>query len=122
MKAVSFKAKTETAWGKPLADPIPYEGSYQAFESLAEVRQVGEFPSDKEMLLMVNNKRKAAARSKALKAALEAAGYEQPTMETDVTLQLKTLYKVYIAAKKSHEEARALAASTLGVEWPEDED
>lgn len=121
MKTVTFKATTETAYGKPLSEPIPYEGTYQAFTSLQEVRDVGEYPSNDEIVTMVNNKRKAAARSKALNAALEAAGYEKPTMENDVTLQLKTLYKVYIAAKKPHDEARALAASTLGVEWPDEE-
>lgn len=121
MKTTTFSASTETAWGKPLTAPIKYDGKFQAFETMEEIRNVGEFPSDTEIITFVNAKRKAAARSKALTAALEGAGYEKPTMETDVLMQLKTLYKVYIAAKKPEDEARKLAASTLGVEWPEDE-
>ena len=121
MKTVAFKATTETAWGKPLSTPIEYNGQFQAFQTIDEVRAVGEFPSNDEIVNFVNNKRKAAARSKALTTALEAAGYEKPTMETDVLMQLKTLYKVYIAAKKPHDEARELASTTLGVDWPDGE-
>jgi hypothetical protein len=121
MKDVTFTATTETAYGKPLPTPIKYSGSYKAFETITEVRNVGEFPSDDEVVTFVNNKRKAAARQKSLTAALEAAGYEKPTLENDPQLQLKTLYKVYIAAGKSDDEARALASSTLGVAWDDGE-
>jgi hypothetical protein len=120
MKTVKFDAKAETAWGKAI-DPVPYSGSYQAFETIDEIRNVGEFPSDKDIINFVNANRKASARSKALVEALKAAGHEQPTLENNVLMQLKQLYKVYIAAKKSDEEARMLAATTLGVEWPTDE-
>jgi len=119
MKTVEFTATTETAYGKPLTTPIGYSGKFQAFEGIQEVRDVGEMPSDDELVTYANNKRKAAARQKSLTAALEAAGYEKPTLESDSQLQLRTLYKVYVAAKKSPEEARALASQTLGVEWAE---
>lgn len=117
MKTVEFNATTETAYGKPLTSPIPYSGKYQAFENVDEVRNVGEMPSDDELVTYANNKRKAAARSKSLTQALADAGFEKPTLESDTQLQLRTLYKVFIAAKKSPEEARALASNTLGIEW-----
>jgi hypothetical protein len=117
MKTMEFTATTETAYGTTLTSPIPYNGKYQAFESKQEMIDVGEFPSDEELVTYANNKRKAAARQKALTEALTKAGFEKPTLESDTQLQLRTLYKVYIAAKKSHDEARMLASSTLGVEW-----
>lgn len=117
MKTEQFKATTETAYGKPLPSPIAYEGKYDAFESIDEVRTRNEFPSDEEVVTFVNSKRKAAARQKALTAALSDNGYEKPTLENDTQLQLRTLARVFIASGKSEAEARQIASATLGVAW-----
>ena len=119
MKTEKFSGTIESAYGKPVSPAIKFEGEYSAFESVEEVRTKNEYPSDDEVVTFVNNKKKANARQKAMQAALDAAGYEKPTLETDPQLQLRTLYKVFIASGKSETEARALASSTLGVEWAE---
>lgn len=119
MKAETFKGTIESAYGKPVSPALKFEGEYQAFETVPELREKNEYPSDEELVAFVNNKRKANARQKSMQAALDAAGYEKPTLETDAQLQLRTLYKVFIAAGKPEAEARALASSTLGVEWAE---
>jgi len=121
MKTVKFEGVMENAYGKALPEPIKYEGSFEAFQTIDEVNEKHEYPTEKEIVDGVNVKRKAAARQKQMQAALDAAGIEKPTLEKDVLLQLKTIYKVYIAAGKSEDEARKLAASGLGVEWPEGE-
>jgi hypothetical protein len=118
MKTVKFDGTIESAYGNPVSPALSFAGEYQAFENIDEVRQKNEVPSDDEVVTFCNNKRKANARQKSMTAALEAAGIEKPTLETDALLRLKTLYKVFIASGKSEQEARDLATSTIGVEWP----
>jgi hypothetical protein len=117
MKSEKFSGTIESAYGKPVSPALKFEGDYQAFETISELREKNEYPSDDEIVSFVNNKRKANARQKSMQAALDAAGYEKPTLETDPQLQLRTLYKVFVAAGKPEAEAKALASSTLGVEW-----
>jgi hypothetical protein len=119
MKTETFKGTIESAYGKPVSPILKFEGEYQAFETVDELKEKNEFPKDEDIVDFVNNRRKANARQKAMQAQLDNAGYEKPTLDTDPQLQLKTLYKVFIAAGKSDAEARAIASSTLGVEWSE---
>src|SRR5262245_15861989 len=114
MKTEKFSGTIESAYGKPVSPALKFEGEYNAFENKEEVASKNELPSDDELVAFVNNKRKANARQKAMQAALDAAGYEKPTLETDPQLQLRTLYKVFTAAGKSDAEAKTLASSTLG--------
>ena len=103
-----------SAYGKTVSPAVAYEASFDAFENLAEMRDKGAYPSEAEILKLKNDKEKAKARQAAMNAALEAAGYEKPTLETDAQFRLETLYKVFVAAGKSPEEARAIASTTLG--------
>lgn len=119
MKTETFSGTIESAYGKPVSPALKFDGKYEAFESVEEVRSKNEFPSDDEVVNFVNNKRKANARQKSMQSALDAAGYEKPTLENDDQLQLRTLYKVFIAAGKGEQEAKDLASSTLGKAWAE---
>lgn len=119
MKTEKFSGTIENAYGKPVAPALKFEGTYQAYETKAEIEAQGDLPTDKEIVAYRNAQRKAAARQASFNSTLEAAGIEKPTLENDVLLQLKTLYKTLVAAKKSHAEARAMAATMLGVEWPD---
>lgn len=117
MKTETFKGTIENAYGKAVSPALEFSGSFQAFENVDELKEKNEYPSEKEIVSFVNNQRKANERQKVMTQVLTDAGYEKPTLETDAQLQLRTLYTVYIAAKKTPEEARNLAASTLGVDW-----
>src|SRR6188474_1918238 len=112
-----FAGTIENAYGKTLPDTLKFEGSFQAYETVAEIQAQGDMPSDKEIIAFRNAQRKAAARQAAFNATLEAAGIEKPTLENDPQLQLRTMYKTLIAAKKTHAEARATASRVLGIEW-----
>jgi hypothetical protein len=114
MKKVTFDGTMENAYGKQLPTPIPFNGSYDAFENYEEVKSANELPSNDEVLAFVNNKKKANARQKAMQAALEAAGIEKPTLENDKDLQWKTMYKSLIASGKyTEEKARELTSDML---------
>jgi hypothetical protein len=117
MKVVKFEGTIENAYGKPVQPALAFTGQFDAFETIDEIRAKNEYPSDDEVITFVNNKRKANARQKSMGSALEAAGFEKPTLENDEQLRLRTLYKVFVASGKDEAEARALASSTIGVEW-----
>ena len=119
MKTVTFSGVIENAYGKPVNPPLKFDGSVQAFESPEEMRNKGEWPKDSEVVDWRNAQRKQNERQRVMTATLEAAGYEKPTLENDVQVQLKGLIKIYTAAKKPYEEAKALAESTLGAKLEE---
>lgn len=114
MKSEKFSGTIESAYGKPVTPSLKFDGTFDAYESVEEIRAKNDYPSDDEIVSFTNNKRKANARQKAMQSALDAAGYEKPTLENDRALQVKTLVKVFMAAGKSEAEATALAESTLG--------
>lgn len=120
MKTEKFNGVMENAYGKKLETAIPFEGTYEALDSYAEAKEKNELPSESEIVDFLNTRRKANARSKSMQAALDAAGIVRPTLENDSQLQLQGIYKSLMASgKKTHEEARAIAATTLGVDWAE---
>ena len=115
MKTETFKGVMENAYGKQLPQAVKFEGTFDAFESIEEVRAKNEFPSDDEVVNFVNNRRKANARQKSMADALEAAGIEKPTLENDKDLQLKTLIKTLVASGKTETDATQVAKSLLGI-------
>lgn len=119
MKTETVSGTMETAYTQKLATPIEFAGEYQAFENIAEVRSFGEYPSEKDIVGYVNNDRKVKAVAAARKAALEAAGIKAPELKDNVLMQLRQVYKVYIAKGKSPAEARELASAAIDEAWPE---
>jgi hypothetical protein len=119
MKTVTEKAVAKNAYGKQLETAIPFEFSYEAFETYPELVSAKEEFTNDEQVSERNIQRKQKALASARQSALDAAGIVKPTLENDVLLQLQTVYKVYIAKGKSETEAKALASAAIGEEWPE---
>ena len=119
MKTLTFDAIAETAYGKTLDAPITYNGTYDAFDSIDELKAANEYPTATEVVKFVNAQRKANARQKALNTALDAAGIIKPNLENDEQLRLREMVKILVAAGKSDTEARQIASITLGIEWAE---
>lgn len=122
MKTEKFSGSIENAYGKPLPSPVNFEGNYEAYESIDEIRSANDFPSNDDVVDFVNNKRKASARQKAMQSALDAAGYEKPTLETDEDLQVATIVKALLARRDkdgkpvhTKESATQTARATLGL-------
>ena len=113
MKNTTFSSKADTAYGKPVNPPVPYSGSFDAYENVGEIRSANDWPSDDEILALRNSERKAKAISKARVDALDAAGYKKPEANDPVQVfaaQVKTLK----LAGKSEAKAIALATEILG--------
>ncbi len=117
MKSETYSGTIESAYGSPLPTALKFNGTFEAFETLDEVRSANEYPTDVDILAFVNGKRKANARQKSMQAALDAAGIVKPTLENDVQLQLRTMLKVLIASGKSEPEARQTAEAVIGAKF-----
>lgn len=111
MRTETFTGKVEEYQGKKLPTPIEYSGDVQLFENVAEAKNGENWPSDSEVLKMVNNKLLTAAKAskyqestKSLKEAYEASD----------DFKRNQLVKAAMAAGFSQQEAEALAASKLG--------
>jgi len=123
MVTKTFKSTALAAYKKKLDTPLKYGGDYQAFENIGEVRAQNSYPSDKDVVKFLNAKAKAKARAAAMTAALEAIGIVKPTLENDDQMKLREFVKVLLSSKKyTEEDARTLAATTLGIAWEGDED
>ncbi len=114
MKTQNKAARVETAYGQTLATPISFTYTYEELEKLDSI-PANEMPDADDLRSFVNQKRNAAARSKAQNEALTAAGIQKPTLE-DPTTRLATMVKVLIAAGNTQEQAEQIAKSVLNVE------
>lgn len=119
--------KAKTAFNKVLPSPVPYEYSWEEYESDAELVTAKDEMTLEEQRKARNTDKQANARTKALNLALTAAGIVKPTAENDEQIRLADLFKTLMTAKSKDgqplytvEKARELASSMVGVEW-EDE-
>lgn len=120
METKTGKASVGSAYGIKLDKPIEFSFKYQALNTPEEVRAAQEWPSDADIVEIVNVARANNARQKEQKVVLEAAGYKQPTLKDSEVLQLRTIYRSLMASKRyTHQQAVELAATTLQTSWPE---
>jgi hypothetical protein len=117
---VKFSGTLESAYGKALPTPLAYDAEFSLYENPAELRAAGGWPNDATIVKFVNAQAKANARQKATVATLESAGIVKPTIENDDQMKLREMVKILIAAGKSEDESRTLAAATLGIDWDDE--
>lgn len=114
-KVVKFDGVIESAYGIKLDTPLTYETEYEELVSFDAI-PAKELPDNDDILALVNNKRKANQRQKAMQKALDDAGIVKPTLENSETLQLKTMVDSMVASKKyTREQATATAKQILGI-------
>lgn len=117
-----FDGTIENAYGEKLEDcsyedgktpvkSLDFAGTYEALQNYASIPEK-EMPDEKDILLLVNNARKANARQKAMQSVLDAAGVKKPTLK-DKDFQIKSMVKVLIAANKTPEQALQIATAAL---------
>lgn len=114
MKTETFGFTIETAYGNKLDTPISASASYDAFESIDEIKQKNEFPSDKEILNFVNAKAKAAARAAQTTKSLDEAGIKKPTLESSPEMRFNTIVKALTAGGLDDATARQQASALTG--------
>jgi hypothetical protein len=114
MTPEKFSGTIESAYGSTLPSAVKFEGTYDKYANYEEAVAAQDLPSRDEQLALINNKRKANARQKAMQAALDAAGISKPTLD-DPQVQLKTIIKALVASGKDEATATQIAEATLGV-------
>ncbi len=116
MKEKTVAGSIETAYEKKLPTALQYSTVAREFETAEEVRSAGEWPNDKSIVSMVNQREVAKARASAIKSTLDAAGIKPPTLE-DADEAVKNIAKTLLAQKKADDEASALtmARAILGL-------
>jgi hypothetical protein len=113
MKVDTIKGTIETAYGSTLKEPVKYEGQVDLYETVEEIKAANDWPSNDEIVSFVNRNRVANQRAKLMKAALDAAGIQKPTLE-DPMEQFKQMVKILVTAGKDETTARTIANTTLG--------
>lgn len=80
MKANKGTGTVKEYQGKTLATPVDYSFDYETFETVSELREAGRFPSDGDILDLINKKVEVSAKQAAyvkatadLKAKYEAS-------------------------------------------------
>lgn len=68
---VVFKGTVESFQGVKLPYALEYEATYSPFANADAVRAAGKWPSETEIVDLVNNKAKASARATAITARLD---------------------------------------------------
>lgn len=115
-KVVKFDGVIENAYGIKLPSPLSYDAEYEELLSYDAI-PAKEMPDNDDILTIVNGKRKANARQKAMQAALDKAGIEKPTLETSDDLRIKNIVDSLLASKKyTREVAVDMAKKMLGIE------
>lgn len=110
MKSFSDSGKVEEFQGKKLDKAIEYTFSTELFENIGELKQSEEWPSDSDILKMVNNKRKTAAKASAYQGATEALRNEYNNSDEK---KWKDLVAAVIASGKDKAAAEAFAESVM---------
>lgn len=117
-------ATSFTAFGKKLDAPINYSYSWNEYETKEEMIAAKDELTLEQQMSARNTARQNTARTRQLNATLEAAGFKRPTAETDEQVRLKDMFKTLQTAKRADgtrlytdEQARKVAATTLGCEW-----
>lgn len=97
-------AKVETAYGKPLPEPISFSYEYEELKKGDPIPD-NEKPKDMDDLVLtwVNAKRNSAARAAAQTKALEAANIEAPKTDSPEVVTRTTLKNLGFAGKTGQE-------------------
>jgi hypothetical protein len=113
MKTEKISGTMEKAYGSNLPTPIPYEGTFETYETVSEVRSANDMPNDEEVVTIRNQQRRNNARQKFMQAALDAAGVKKPTLDTSLELRVKNIVDSLVANGKSKEKALEIAFAAL---------
>ncbi len=117
METKTFKATAESAYGNVLPTAVEYTYDVNILQTVSEI-PVEENLSPADILLVVNNKRKASARQSAMLKAFDKLGIKAPKVENTPEGHLvaaKQTVKTLIATGKSEAEAKQMAAALFGV-------
>lgn len=110
MKTETFEGTVEAYQGKNLATPISFSGKVEVYENLAEAKGGEDWPSENEILKIINTKLVTSAKAKQYQDATKDL---KKAYEASSDYKRDQLIKAAVAAGFSQAEAEGLAASKL---------
>lgn len=126
MKTEKLDGGLDNMWGKKLPKTVSYVGSFEAYETFAEIVAAKDEPSNEEIVSFRNGQRRANQRQKLMADALDVAAkqwtaegntgenpYVKPTIASSPDMRFKVIYDALIAAGKSEAEATETAKAAL---------
>jgi Aldehyde:ferredoxin oxidoreductase len=135
MKTAYVEGVVKSAFGRPLSfykkedgtpfvksGSVSFKGPYQEYETAEEVKKLvkedgtSAWPSDEDIVKMLNDNKKAAARTELGAKAIADAGIEKPPAD-DPQVVHAGMVKQLMLGKKSREDAIRMATLNLG--WDE---
>ena len=118
MKQETKEATNNSGRNQKFPKPIKYSYTFEVYETDAEFEEKGKLLTIEEQRQVRNTDAATRARQNAFNAAMDAAGIEKRNINNDEQLRLREFVKVLKSGGKyTDEQARALASTTLGIDW-----
>jgi hypothetical protein len=112
-KMVAFSGEVSEYQGRPVSPAIKYSGESKEYETIAEVKEAGEWPNDKEILTFVNKKAFTAAKAKSYQEAtkeLKKAYEDSPEYKFAETVKNIMAMNSKLSRAQAEELAKSISA------------
>lgn len=110
MRTEQFEGTIESYQGKTLDNPIKFSGNVELYENTPEAKQSEDWPSENEILKVVNTKKLTAAKAAEYQKATAALKKEY---EESDEFKRANLVKALMLSGKSKAEAEGIADTIL---------
>ena len=118
MKVETKTGNFASARGQKFNPPVEFTFEVRVIENAEELHALKLELSDDEQITVRNAEEVTRKRQAAQNAKLDAMGIEKQDINNNDQIRLRELFKVLMSSKRyTEEEARAMAATSLGVDW-----
>lgn len=120
MKTETKTATFASARGQNFSPAVEFPYTVNLYETVEEMIAAKDELTPDEQVKVRNAERVTRARQAAQNAKLDEMGVEKQDINNNDQIRLREFTKVLLSSKKyTDEQARALASTTLGIEWAE---
>jgi hypothetical protein len=120
MKTETKSATFASARGQNFSPAVEFTFDVNLYETKDELIAAKDELTHDEQVKVRNAERITRARQAAQNAKLDEMGVEKQDINNNDQIRLREFFKILMSSKKyTEEQARALAATQLGVEWAE---
>ena len=117
MKTIPKTATIKKAFGKVLKPSIDISYSFDAYETITEMRAANDLLSDREQVAARNRQLKGKARQAEQTRVLAAAGIVEDTIQNSPLKRLQVVADAFMANGMTEAAAKEAAAAALNLSW-----